>query len=350
MSSVSSSAEKTVEFSPSDSSKPELRIEVVQSLRGIAAAGVVWFHFTNGNPHFLPAGLLKTSGTYGWVGVDVFFVISGFILPYSLFRARYLANTLNYGRFLLKRVTRLDPPYLASIVIVLVLAKLSSVLPGFRGVTPSFPWKPLWLHLGYLNAFYGAPWLNVVYWSLAIEFQYYLLVGLLFPLIRSESRAIRLALLGALGVSAFAVTNGALVFHYFFLFILGFAAFLSRTAVAQRWEALAILGIASLGAVLTVGGVSALAGIATSVVILTVEGSNWALALLGELSYSLYLVHVPVGGRVINLGERLGGGWVSKLAWLAAATVLSLLAAYALYHFVERPCRRYAGSLRYKKT
>ena len=347
---VSSPAENKFESGPLDSSKPEPRIEIVQSLRGIAALGVAWFHFTNGNVHFLPAGLLKTSGAYGWVGVDIFFVISGFILPYSLFKARYKASASNYGRFLWKRVSRLDPPYLASIVVVLALAYLSAILPGYRGVTPAFHWKPILLHLGYLNAFYGAPWLNVVYWSLAIEFQYYLLIGLLFPLIRSENRAIRVVFLGALGLSALIITNDALVFHYFFLFIMGFTAFLSRFAIVQQWEVLAVLGFALLGAAVTVGGASAFAGIATSVVILAVEGTNRVLALLGELSYSLYLVHVPVGGRVINLGERLGGGLVSKLAWLTAALALSLLAAYALYRFVEQPCRRYAGSLRFQKT
>jgi peptidoglycan/LPS O-acetylase OafA/YrhL len=102
--------------------------------------------------------------------------------------------------------------------------------------------------------------------------------------------------------------------------------------------------------VATLGEASALVGLATSVVILTVEGTNRVLALLGELSYSLYLVHVPVGGRVINLGERLGGGWLLNVVWLAAATGFSLLAAYALFRFVERPCRRYAGSLRFEKT
>jgi peptidoglycan/LPS O-acetylase OafA/YrhL len=329
--------------------KPGPRIEIVQSLRGIAAFGVAWFHFTNGNGNFLPAGILKSSGSYGWLGVDIFFVISGFVLPYSLFRAGYRPSAVNYGRFLWKRVSRLDPPYLSSIVLVVALGYLSAILPGYRGVPPMFSWKPILLHLGYLNAFFRAPWLNIVYWSLAIEFQYYLLIGLLFPLIRSESRAVRLIFLGALGLSAVIIPDGALVFHYFFLFIMGFAAFLSRAGLVQRWETLVVLGFALLGAAATLGAASALAGFAASAVILTVEGTNRVLALLGELSYSLYLVHVPIGGRVINLGERLGGGWFLKVAWLAAATGLSLLTAYALFRFVERPCRRYAGSLRFQK-
>ena len=331
-------------------SKPESRIEVVQSLRGLAALGVAWFHFTNGNGHFLPAGFLKTSGSYGWLGVDIFFVISGFILPYSLFKAPYQPNAANYGRFLWKRVSRLDPPYLVSIVVVVVLAYLSAALPGYRGEQPHYSWLTILLHFGYLNAFFGHPWLNLVYWSLAIEFQYYLFIGLLFPLLSSKNRVVRLLFLCALGLSAVFIPSEGLVFHYFFLFIMGFAAFLSRSAIVQRWEAVAVLGMALLGATATLGGASALAGMATSAVILTVEGTNRVLALLGELSYSLYLMHVPIGGRVINLGERLGGGWISKLVWLTAAFALSMLAAFALFRFVEQPCRRYAGSLRFQKT
>jgi len=346
---VSPQIENTVDSGHLDSSKAESRIEVVQSLRGIAALAVVWFHFTNGNVHFLREGLLKTSGAYGWLGVDIFFVISGFILPYSLFRAQYRPNLANYARFLWKRISRLDPPYLASLVIVLMLGYLSAVMPGYHGSPPNYSSLTILMHLGYVNAFFGYPWLNVVYWSLAIEFQYYLLIGLVFPLLLSKNRAVRLLLLSILGLSAVLIPSGGLVFHYFFLFIMGFAAFLSRSAIVERWEMLAVLGFALVGATATVGGASALAGIATSVVILAVGGTNRVLALFGELSYSLYLTHVPVGGRVINLGERLGGGWISKLAWLTAALALTMLPAFALFRFVEQPCRRYAGSLRFQK-
>src|SRR5579859_2944084 len=233
--------------------------------------------------------------------------------------------------------------------IVLVLACVSAVLPGYRGAAPNLSWLTILMHLGYLNAFFGRGWINVVYWSLAIEFQYYLLIGVAFPLLTSKKWVVRVLFLCTLGLSAVLITREALVFHYFFLFIMGFAAFLSRSAIVQKWEALAVLGFALLGAIGTLGGASASVGIVTSLMIIGFDGTSRILAVLGELSYSLYLVHVPVGGRIINLGERLGGGWISKLVWLAAAVTLSLLAAFALFRFVERPCRRYAASVRFER-
>ena len=66
------------------------RSESAHALRGVAAFAVAWFHFTNGQPTFLPQdSLLKVSGAYGYLGVAVFFVISGFVIPYSLDGAKF---------------------------------------------------------------------------------------------------------------------------------------------------------------------------------------------------------------------------------------------------------------------
>jgi peptidoglycan/LPS O-acetylase OafA/YrhL len=322
----------------------------VQSLRGLAALTVLWFHFTNGNPNFLPDGPLKSSGSYGWLGVDVFFVISGFVLPYSLFSAGYQTNPPDYLRFVLKRITRLDPPYLVSIGMVIALAYVSTWVPGYRGAEPAFSSTQVLLHLGYLNGFTAFPWLNVVYWSLAIEFQYYLLIGLIFPFLNSHNPGARIIAMLALGLSAILVPNGSLVFHYFFLFIMGFAAFWSRAGLVASWGLVFAFAFGFLGSIWTLGGPSALAGLLTAIAIVWVNATSRPLAFLGDLSYSLYLVHVPVGGRVINFGERMGGGLSSKVVWLALAIGTSLFASWLLFRFVEDPCRRFAGSIRVRPS
>ncbi|MEO6725174.1 MAG: acyltransferase family protein [Blastocatellia bacterium] len=107
------------------------RIHTLDALRGIASLAVCWFHLTNGNPAFLPDGWLKLSGKFGWLGVEMFFVISGFIIPFSMRRAGYSIG--DFPRFILKRIVRLDPPYLVAIVLTIGLAYLSSLAPGFRG-------------------------------------------------------------------------------------------------------------------------------------------------------------------------------------------------------------------------
>ena len=61
------------------------------------------------------------------------------------------------------------------------------------------PWARVAAHLGYVNAFVGMPWLQMSYWSLAIEFQYYIFVGLCFPLVALKQRLSPAFLLGLLG-------------------------------------------------------------------------------------------------------------------------------------------------------
>jgi peptidoglycan/LPS O-acetylase OafA/YrhL len=334
---------------PSAGAKPG-RIQVIHCLRGLASFAVCWFHFTNGNPAFLPAGALKSSGIWGGLGVEMFFVISGFVLPYSLFAVRYQPRPRNYALFLWKRISRLDPPYLASMALVLVLAYVSLLSPWFRGTSPAYTAGQVALHLGYLNAFFHKPWLNIVYWSLAIEFQYYIIVGLLFPLITSRKGAVRAALLAMLGLSGLLVRDEALVFPYFFLFMMGFSAFQFRVGLVPWWELLCVLAIAVAGASAVLTVPAALVGIVTAAVIATVNGTNLILAWLGDLSYSLYLVHVPVGGRIINTGERLGGSFSFRLLFLAGALAASFAAAYGLYRFVEQPCQKYASTLRFKNS
>src|SRR5215813_5081606 len=148
------------------------RLRTLDCLRGIAALSVAWYHVTCGNPRFAVPEVIKASGAHGWLGVEVFFVISGFVIPYALYGARYRLR--DYGRFLLKRIVRLDPPYLVSLGMVAMLAYASAALPGFRGRPPSFTVPQLASHVGYATGLLGYEWVNIAYWSLALEFQYYL--------------------------------------------------------------------------------------------------------------------------------------------------------------------------------
>jgi peptidoglycan/LPS O-acetylase OafA/YrhL len=71
------------------------------------------------------------------------------------------------------------------------------------------------------------------------------------------------------------------------------------------------------------------------------------LVFLGFISYSLYLLHVPIGGRVINLAGRLPHTLPVELGAVTAAMAVSLIAAWLLYRLVERPSQRLSARLRY---
>ena len=94
-------------------------LDHIDSLRALAVLSVLLYHL---NPRLVPGG---------FVGVDIFFVISGFILPYALHKAGY--QPADFFRFMWKRILRLDPPYLVCIVVVLGLNFASTLIPGFRG-------------------------------------------------------------------------------------------------------------------------------------------------------------------------------------------------------------------------
>lgn len=325
---------------------PPARLEIVDFLRGIAALSVAWFHFTNGGG-LLGAGWLKSSGTYGWLGVEVFFVISGFVIPYSMFQGGYVLRQ-HLAAFLAKRIVRLEPPYLIAIVLSLLLWYLSSMAPGFRGVGPDVSITQLLLHLGYLNSIFGLPWVNVVFWSLAIEFQYYLLIAIGFPAFIHKSPLVRVAALMVFCFSGLLFDNPVHVFHYAVLFGLGIVAFWKLVGIVSvRSYLLMTIAITSLG-VITLGTSFALVGVASNLIIGFVRVSNCRpLAFLGAISYSLYLVHVPIGGRVINLGARFADSLTLQISVLIAAVAASLLSAYVMYVLIERPSARWSRSFAY---
>src|ERR1700722_12839903 len=99
------------------------RMEGIQKLRGLAALAVTLYHCSLNVRLPWPQGFLSAAD-FGKFGVEAFFVISGFILPYSLWKAGYVLG--DAGKFLLKRLARLDPPYLASIVLSIVALVLAA--------------------------------------------------------------------------------------------------------------------------------------------------------------------------------------------------------------------------------
>jgi peptidoglycan/LPS O-acetylase OafA/YrhL len=321
------------------------RLHSVDFLRGIASLGVCYLHLT----FSLPPSWLGSSGYYGRLGVEIFFVISGFIIPYSLYKGGYRLR--NYGTFMLKRMIRLDPPYLIAIALIVPLGYLSAAMPGFRGPPYHVSTSQLLLHFAYLNAFFSSNWLNPVFWTLAIEFQFYLLLGLLFPLILHRSPAVRYLLFAAL--AALAVVSSSkyyegCVFHWLFLFAQGMIAFLWFKRLVTTWEYCLLSLILFGGASYTLGPLIAVTGISTACLILLIGGSNKIMLFFGNISYSLYLIHNPTGVKVVNLGIRFANNWVGYLGLLIAGMVVSIAAAYALYYFVEKPARKWSSAIFYK--
>lgn len=324
------------------------RVETLEPLRGLAALAVAWFHFTNGGPLLPEGSILRMSGQYGWAGVEVFFVISGFIIPYSMSRNRYRLPQ-DIFRFLAKRIVRLDPPYLLAIALTVGLWYASTLAPGFRGNQPDISAGQLAAHLGYLNAVIGYPWLNPVFWTLAIEFQFYIFVAVIYPALDHRRPVIRFATLAVMAGLPFVVTAEAYLFRYLGLFALGGAAYHLWQRQLGRLGFVGVVAAIAVGIGYSLGPVICVAGVGTALVIgLVNKLPRWQpFCWLGSISYSLYLIHVPIGGRIVNLGSRFANSPATHAAVLAAAVVISLLVAYIFYRLVEKPTWEWSGRIRY---
>ena len=101
--------------------KFDSKISSVESLRGIAALMVTFYHLSNGNINFFNDGFwLKEAGSYGYNGVIVFFVISGFIIPWSLHKNQY--HIRSFFRFLFRRSRYSDNIFLKLGVFIFAFA------------------------------------------------------------------------------------------------------------------------------------------------------------------------------------------------------------------------------------
>jgi peptidoglycan/LPS O-acetylase OafA/YrhL len=339
------------------------RVYSLDFLRGVASFAVAWFHMCTF--HYPTADgyyyqLLRSTGAYGWLGVEVFFVISGFVIPYSLERAHYLIHF--YPQFLLKRIVRLDPPYLISIVVLILLAFAYSAYSEKPILVEGAPlgWARVLLHLGYLNTFFDNPWLNPSFWTLAIEFQYYLMMGLAFPFFNSAKRAIRLGAIAIFAAGSFFSGHGMLpgsvpysrfIFYFSFLFLMGIVTFQRYVHRIGTKEYVLLMIIISSGALLTLGVPSLMAGLFAVAAINFYKRRNAITNFFGKISYSLYLLHWPIGHLTLSImGSRVLNATsdTARTAMIFVAMSTCIAASYLLYAFVERPAQRWSTRIKYR--
>jgi peptidoglycan/LPS O-acetylase OafA/YrhL len=339
----------SLNFSFKHNSKSDISSIIL--MRGIASLMVCFFHFSYGNKKYLPEdNVIRLVGQCGRSGVEIFFIISGFIIPYSMFIKKYTLK--NIGSFFLKRAIRIEPPYIISIFIVLALGYISSIMPGYSGKPFSLDWMNVAGHVAYLNAFTGDDWLLPVYWTLAVEFQYYIIIALCFALLISEKQYLRY--LFFIPFVALVLLKPMLPFFIVSFtpyFMIGILLFQFYCSIISAKECLLLLMITTAilfyndGVLLT-----AIAAI-TVLLIVLIKKIHPFFLFLGTISYSLYLIHIPIGGRFINLFTKLSGGSIlSKEIIIFAAIAFVLPVAYLYYRLVEKRFKNMASGIKYNTS
>ena len=161
------------------------RLRSIDALRGIAALGVVLYHAVEQGPKWLPNNLfdypvraLQFVSSFGYIGVFLFFVISGFCihLQWAKARATGVEPDIRFGPFWKRRLRRLYPPYVIALGLFLLITAIKSEVSLTHFFFYDLVMHLLMLHNLDPNTCYT---INGVFWTLAIEEQLYLAYFLL---------------------------------------------------------------------------------------------------------------------------------------------------------------------------
>jgi peptidoglycan/LPS O-acetylase OafA/YrhL len=322
------------------------RFSNLDILRGLAALAVCLFHFDRDS--LFNGTFYSEIARFGYLGVDVFFVISGFVIPLSLAKAGFTLQGI--WAFWMARFLRLYPAYFATALLAVGLWYLSMMIPGFRGTAqPDLGFEKVFANLTMTCDFLHQGWYVVVAWTLAIEAQYYVLVALTFPLLTNTKHLFRIfTILFWLGMPL-AVGVGPTVFTWAALFGMGLLIFLHERKLLSEREFWIFLLIAVVVQFQVKDFFGALVGLSTVLAIRFIPqiSCHW-LIWIGSISYSFYLLHPLIGGRVMNFCERFPNSIVVQIIAVPLALFVSIIAAYLFFRAIELPSHQLSRALRNK--
>ncbi|CAM5431053.1 MULTISPECIES: acyltransferase family protein [Streptomyces] len=328
------------------------RLAALDGLRLLAALMVVFYHYValarpwgHSTETIFPTA--HYAAQYGWLGVEVFFLISGFVICMSVW-----GRTV--GEFAVSRLTRLFPAYWAAILLTAVVVKLWPEVTSLRG------WGHVITNLTMLQAGNNTPNIDPVYWTLFVELKFYLIVFVVMLCGVTYRNCLILCGVWTAAAALAPVMDTPLLTafampQYAPFFIAGVAFYLMRRhrpnailwaivvlqlLLAQRYidyRLATSLGKAVAQTLPTwparlviIAGFALVGAIALG----RFDRIQWKwLTTAGALTYPLYLIHMNIGMTLIHHFRNR----VPAPVLVASVTVLMLIAAWLLHRLVERP-------------
>ena len=342
-------------------------IRPLTALRGFAAIAVVTQHFSAEAQTLTPAWI-PSLVPHGYMAVHFFFVLSGFIMSLTYLPAFEAAGRLAFPGFLLKRVARIVPLNLFTLAMLMVLGLLSHAVLGsnifFNDSSLAFD---LPANILMLQGIGIGTNLNGPSWSISTEFAAYFLFPVFIAFVFSRHRIVSIAtlmlaagfliraaiLLPRLGLWSAAI--GDQVLYCFTEFVLGMGAFilyrfrLGGGRPASDQDTWALLAAAAIGLVV---GIDLIVALLCPFIVVAAALNRGAIArllssrvpyFLGEVSFSIYLIHDPILHLVSPLFTHVHPEPLSAagaLLFAAAGTCAVIPFAWLTFAWVERPGRR----------
>ena len=323
-------------------------IPVIDSLRGLAATSVCLYHFVCTTTGYILNQPVLDIFYFGKRGVEMFFVISGIVIPLSMMSGNYTYKL--FPVFIAKRFTRIEPPYLASIIVAIIYLYVRNFIPGSAPVDMVPTLRTVLLHIGYLIPFFhNVDWINSVYWTLGIEFQYYLFLALAFPLMIHSKFYVRIIFYALCILPSLLNISSGLYPHWGSLFLLGICYVLMLKKIIDTKEFWIVSILSATALVFKLGWVDLIVAIITLLIIhfAPMFTSKFG-KFMGKISYSLYLLHSIVGAAFINfMSHRFNQSYQKPIVILIGLGI-SILSAYLFYLFIEKPSQQLSKKIKYK--
>jgi peptidoglycan/LPS O-acetylase OafA/YrhL len=347
----------------------------LDGIRGLAASAVLVSHYLAE----IPDGI-RVFG-FGAIAVDTFFVLSGFLIGRLILTQREAPNF--FRTFYIRRLLRTVPSYL--IVVILVLA-LAALLPEWAGDAGGVP---AWSYLTFTQNFFfatqqstGLHWLSPT-WTLAVEEQFYLFApaALVFVPRRLVIPFACIVFVAALFYRIQMNASGAAAIEFLPLLLARADTLAAGIIASVLWFKIAgtkrydrILEATPLICLIAVLGYAVFApnsdwqatlshsmfGIAAAAFILRAAVSPGAvrwlearwLRFMGDNSYSIYLIHLPVAGVIHHAMTGAEPGISTPLQWAATllATAVTILLGRCLTRLVEEPLTAFGRSFSWQKV
>ncbi len=321
------------------------RLSALDGLRGIAAIAVACFHYfyhyhhEYGHSFDVPEWV-----KVGYFGVHLFFLVSGFVIFWTLSRSN-TASTFIWSRF-----SRLFPVYWVAVTITFIV--INTIGPADRHVSAG----ELLVNYTMLQGYLGVPHVDGVYWTLTLELSFYF--WMLMLMLFGQLQRIEYWLLGWIGIAILVQASGlnemlpmrvkfVLLLDYIGLFAAGICFYRIKSGSGNRLSyAVIAASIASAFVAYPVEFALLIAGW-HALFYLAVSGklnifASKPFVFMGTISYSFYLIHQNIGYTIINWGYQLKA---SPFISIAIAFMLALFLAVALTFLVEKPAMKYLRKL-----